>query len=333
MEKLAAELGGPAKLEPWDFAYYSEKLKESRYSFDEEMLRPYFPLDQVVEGVMEHARRLYGLVFKKASSYPVYHPDVTVYEVTREASGEFVGLFYTDFFPRASKSQGAWMTNLLEQGRFHTTLVRPHVSIVCNFTKPTGNKPSLLTFDEVSTLFHEFGHSLHSLLSNCQYRSLSGTNVYLDFVELPSQIMENWLLEPESLRLFARHYQTGEEIPSDLIERIKQCQRFLAGFSSVRQLSFAFLDMAWFTSDPKNVKSVPDFESEALAGTRLLPQIPGTNISCQFTHVFSGSYSAGYYSYKWAEVLDADAFEFFKQKGIFNRDVARSFADNILSRG
>lgn len=333
VQKLADELGGPSPLQPWDFAYYAEKLKESRYSYDEEMLRPFFPLEQVVNGVMEHARRLYGLVFKKASNYTLYHPDVAVYEVTRESGGEFVGLFYTDFFPRASKSQGAWMTNLLEQGRFHGDPVRPHVSIVCNVTKPTASKPSLLTFDEVSTLFHEFGHALHSLLSNCQYRSLSGTNVYLDFVELPSQIMENWLLEPESLRLFARHYQTGEEISADLIERIKQSQRFLAGYSCIRQLSFAFLDMAWFTSDPKKDSRVPEFESQAIANTRLLPVVPGTNISCQFTHVFSGSYSAGYYSYKWAEVLDADAFEFFKQKGIFNRDVARSFADNILSRG
>ncbi len=333
VQKMARSLGGPSQIQPWDFTYYSEKLKERRYSFDEESLRPYFPLDRVVTGVMEHARRLYGLVFKKGEGYSVYHPDVDVYEVYKEATKEFVGLFYTDFFPRASKSQGAWMTNFLEQGRFRGGQVRPHVSIVCNFTKPTASKPSLLTFDEVSTLFHEFGHALHSLLSECHYRSLSGTNVYLDFVELPSQIMENWLLEKESLHLFARHYISGEDIPADLIEKIKESDRFLVGYQCLRQLSFGFLDMAWFTCDPKTVQSVPEFENEAIAKTRLLPHIPGTNISCQFTHVFSGSYSAGYYSYKWAEALDADAFEFFKQKGIFNREVADAFAEHILSRG
>lgn len=333
VQKLARSLGGPAQIQPWDLTYYAEKLKESRYEFDEESLRPYFPLDQVVAGVMEHAHRLYGLIFTKGDSYSVYHPDVEVYEVHKESTGEFVGLFYTDFFPRASKSQGAWMTNFLEQGRFRGEQVRPHVSIVCNFTKPTASKPSLLTFDEVSTLFHEFGHALHSLMSECHYRSLSGTNVYLDFVELPSQIMENWLLEKESLHLFARHYISGEDIPADLIEKIKASDRFLVGIQCLRQLSFGFLDMAWFTADPKNVSSVSDFEDRAVASTRLLPLIPGTNISCQFTHVFSGSYSAGYYSYKWAEALDADAFEFFQQKGIFNREVASLFAEHILSRG
>lgn len=334
VQQLANSLGGPSPLQPWDFTYYAEKLKELRYSFDEESLRPYFPLETAVAGVMEHARRLYGLVFKKADRYSTYHPDVDVYEVFHEADNRFMGLFYTDFFPRPSKNQGAWMTNFLEQGRFQGDLVRPHVSIVCNFTKPTASKPSLLAFDEVSTLFHEFGHALHSLLSNCRYRSLSGTNVYLDFVELPSQIMENWLLEKESLALFARHYISRNELPTELVEKIKQSDRFLVGYYAIRQLSFALLDMAWFSrSNPEDVKSVPDFENQAIAATRLLPLIPGTNISCQFTHVFSGSYSAGYYSYKWAEALDADAFESFKQNGIFDRQVAASFADNILSRG
>lgn len=333
VQHLANSLGGPAQLQPWDFTYYSEKLKEMRYSFDEESLRPYFPLEAAVDGVMEHARRLYGLTFKKSVNYSTYHPDVSVYEVFQESDNRFMGLFYADFFPRPSKNQGAWMTNFLEQGRFQNEIVRPHVSIVCNFTKPTASKPSLLTFDEVSTLFHEFGHALHSLLSNCQYRSLSGTNVYLDFVELPSQIMENWLLEKESLSLFARHYISREDLPADLVEKIKQSDRFLVGYYAIRQLSFALLDMAWFSRDPKSIKSVPEFENEAIASTRLLPLIPGTNISCQFTHVFSGSYSAGYYSYKWAEALDADAFEFFKQMGIFDREVASAFAENILSRG
>jgi peptidyl-dipeptidase Dcp len=333
VEHLALALGGPAPLQPWDFTFYAEKLKEQRYSFDEESLRPFFPLEAVVHGVMEHARKLYGLSFRKNATYSTYHPDVEVYEVYRESDQHFMGLFYTDFFPRPSKNQGAWMTNFLEQGHFHAELVRPHVSIVCNFTKPTLSKPSLLTFDEVSTLFHEFGHALHSLLSNCHYRSLSGTNVYLDFVELPSQIMENWLLERESLSMFARHYISGEEIAAALVENIKQSDRFLVGYYALRQLTFAMLDMAWFTTDPKSVSSVPDFESQATAKTRLLPSIPGSNISCQFTHVFSGSYSAGYYSYKWAEALDADAFECFQENGIFNGEVARSFAENILSRG
>jgi peptidyl-dipeptidase Dcp len=244
-----------------------------------------------------------------------------------------MGLFYTDFFPRPSKGQGAWMTNFLEQGRFQDEVVRPHVSIVCNFTKPTLSKPSLLTFDEVGTLFHEFGHALHSLLSNCHYRSLSGTNVYLDFVELPSQIMENWLLERESLAMFARHFISREEIPADLVEKIKLSDRFMVGYYALRQLTFAMLDMAWFSTDPKKATSVPEFEKQAIDQTLLLPAVAGTNISCQFTHVFSGSYAAGYYSYKWAEALDADAFEFFKQKGIFNQEVAKSFAENILSRG
>jgi peptidyl-dipeptidase Dcp len=333
VEKLAHTWNGPEELQPWDFAFYAEKLKEQKYAFDEESLRPYFPLEAVVGGVMEHARKLYGLAFKKSPSYSVYHPDVEVFEVYRESDDRFMGLFYADFFPRPSKSQGAWMTNFLEQGRFHGEQVRPHVSIVCNFTKPTASKPSLLTFDEVSTLFHEFGHALHSLLSECHYRSLSGTNVYLDFVELPSQIMENWLLEPESLSMFARHYISREELPRDLIEKIKMSDRFLVGYYAIRQLSFALLDMAWYSTDPKKITSVPEFENRAVASTRLLPLIDGTNISCQFTHIFSGGYSAGYYSYKWAEALDADAFEFFKQKGIFNSEVSSSFAKNILSRG
>jgi peptidyl-dipeptidase Dcp len=333
VEKLSRTLSGPETLQPWDFSFYSEKLKEQRYSFDEESLRPFFPLESVVTGVMEHARKLYDLDFKKSREYSTYHADVDVYEVYRASDRHFMGLFYTDFFPRPSKSQGAWMTNFLEQGHFHGELIRPHVSIVCNFTKPTQSKPSLLTFDEVSTLFHEFGHALHSLLSNCQYRSLSGTNVYLDFVELPSQIMENWLLERESLSLFARHYISRDEIPGDLIEKIKQSDKFLVGYYALRQLTFALLDMAWFTANPKTVTSVPDFEAQATAKTRLLPAIAGTNISCSFTHVFSGGYSAGYYSYKWAEALDADAFAFFKENGIFNGEVARSFAENILSRG
>jgi peptidyl-dipeptidase Dcp len=332
VQNLSQALSGPKEIQPWDFTYYAEKLKEQRYAFDEETLRNYFPLEQVVDGVMTHAKELYGLQFAKSTRYSAYHADVSVYEVLN-ADGDFMGLFYTDFFPRASKSQGAWMTNFLEQGSFHGEQVRPHVSIVCNFTKPTGSKPSLLSFDEVSTLFHEFGHALHSLLSECHYRSLSGTNVYLDFVELPSQIMENWLLEPESLALFAKHYISKETLPIDLVEKIKKSDRFMVGYNCMRQLSFAFLDLAWYTAHPSSNESVPKFEEKAIAKLRLLPHIEGTNISCQFTHVFSGGYSAGYYSYKWAEALDADAFEYFKERGIFNKEVSEAFAANILSRG
>lgn len=320
-------------LKPWDFSYYSEKLKEKKYAFNEEDLRPYFKLENVVEGVFEHARRLYGLTFKENSSIPVYHPEVKAYEIFEEKTKRYVGLFYTDFFPRETKKGGAWMTSYRDQGLLAGQVQRPHISIVCNFTKPTATKPSLLSYDEVRTLFHEFGHALHGMLSDCTYRSLSGTNVYWDFVELPSQIMENWAGEKEGLDLFAKHFETGAPIPEDLVAKLKRSQQFQAGWASLRQLQFAAMDMAWHTSDPSQIKDVDAFENKATSETRLLEKIPGTNSSCGFSHIFAGGYSAGYYSYKWAEVLDADAFEYFKEKGLFDSEVARLFKENVLSKG
>jgi len=334
---LKKELGDPSELMPWDYGYYSEKLKMRSYDLDQEQLRPYFKLENVIQGVFEHARQLYGLKFKEISGLPVSHPDVKTFEVNDEDSGRYIGLFYADFFPRESKRGGAWMSTFQEQGLQGGTIERPQVTIVCNFTKPTATKPSLLAFDEVSTLFHEFGHSLHSLLSDCKYVSLGGTNVYWDFVELPSQIMENWALEKEALDLFAVHYETGEKIPKDLTDKIRASAKFQAGYSAVRQLQFALLDMAWHSQDPASVDDPIDdidvFERKVTAQTNLLPRVEGTNWSVSFSHIFAGGYSAGYYSYKWAEVLDADAFELFKEKGLFNKDVAKSFRENILSRG
>jgi peptidyl-dipeptidase Dcp len=333
LREFKKSLDGDADLQPWDVAYYSEKLKEKKYQFNEEELRPYFKLESVVQGVFEHARKLYGLVFTERKDVPVYHPEVIVYEVRDEKSKEYVGLFYTDFFPRETKRGGAWMTVYREQGLFGGQVRRPHVSIVCNFTKPTPSKPSLLNYDEVQTLFHEFGHALHGLLSHCRYRSLAGTNVYWDFVELPSQLMENWVREKEGLDLFAKHYQSGEKIPAELVARIKKANQFQSGYMSLRQLNFAYLDMKWHAADPSQVKDVARFEEEATEKTRLFPVLPGTNQSCSFSHIFAGGYSAGYYSYKWAEVLDADAFEYFLEKGLFNLEVAEKFKSHVLSRG
>ncbi len=318
---------------PWDFAFYSEKLKEEKYSFNEEDLRPYFKLESVVEGVFAHAKKLYGLSFRENKDVPVYHPEVKVYEVFEDSSQRYMGLFYTDFFPRETKKGGAWMTQFRNQGLLDGEVKRPHVSIVCNFTKPTPTKPSLLSYDEVRTLFHEFGHALHGMLSDVTYPSISGPNVYWDFVELPSQIMENWIGEKEGLDLFARHYETNQPMPADLIERLKASQIFQAGYSSCRQIQFAMMDMAWHSTDPASISDVDMFEDQATAQTRLFPKIDGSNSSCSFSHIFAGGYSAGYYSYKWAEVLDADAFEFFKEQGLFDPTVAKKFRENILSRG
>ncbi|MNS82062.1 Oligopeptidase A [compost metagenome] len=331
--EFAKKMDGLQEIMPWDFAYYSEKLKEAKYAFNEEDLRPYFKLENVVAGVFEHARKLYGLTFKEAPAIPVYHPEVKAYEIFEEKSGKYMGLFYTDYFPRETKKGGAWMTQFRGQGLTDGKLKRPHVSIVCNFTKPTPTKPSLLTYDEVRTLFHEFGHALHGMLSDVTYRSLSGPNVYWDFVELPSQIMENWVGEKEGLDIFARHYETNEPMPATLIEKLKAAQKFQAGYASCRQLQFGLMDMAWHSTDPKQIKDVDAFEEEVTRGTRLFPKVEGINNSCSFSHIFAGGYSAGYYSYKWAEVLDADAFEYFKEKGLFNVEVAQKFKDKILSKG
>ena len=330
---FAQKTDGLSDLKPWDFPYYSEKLKESKYAFNEEDLRPYFQLEKVVGGVFEHAKRLYGLTFKENSSIPVYHEEVKAYEIFEEKSGKYMGLFYTDFFPRETKKAGAWMTTFRDQGLQGGKICRPHVSIVCNFTKPTATKPSLLTYDEVRTLFHEFGHALHGILADGKYKSLSGTNVFWDFVELPSQIMENWVGEKEGLDVFARHFETNEPIPAELVAKLKKAQKFQSGWMMMRQLQFATLDMTWHSTDPATITDVDQFETKATEATRLIPKLPGSNSSCSFSHIFSGGYSAGYYSYKWAEVLDADAFEYFLEKGIFNSEVAKSFKENILSRG
>lgn len=333
VQDFRQQLEGTSEIKPWDFAYYSEKLKEQKYAFNEEELRPYFKLENVIDGVFEHSRKLFGLVFKPTTSVPVYHPDVKTFEVFNEKDNAYIGLFYMDFFPRETKKGGAWMTNYREQGLWGSEVKRPHVSIVCNFTKPTTTKPSLLSYDEVRTLFHEFGHALHGLLSQCKYRSISGTNVYWDFVELPSQIMENWTEEKEGLDLFAKHYETGAPIPTELVAKIKKASLFQSGWMSLRQVSFAWLDMTWYTSDASKINDVDAFETTATEITRLLPKEQGTNQSCSFGHIFGGGYSAGYYSYKWAEVLDADAFEYFKEKGLYNQEVAAKFKNSILSRG
>jgi peptidyl-dipeptidase Dcp len=333
LSEFARSRGGPDRLQPWDFSFWAKKLKQERYSYDDEEVRRYFPLENVLEGAFEHARRLYGIVFHEVKDVPTWHPEVKVFEVSDEGSGNFIGLFYTDFFPRPTKKSGAWMTPVREQGLFGGRVRRPHVGIVCNFTRPTDTKPSLLTYGEVRTLFHEFGHALHGLLSDCTYRSVAGTNVYWDFVELPSQIMENWTVQKESLDLFARHFETGETIPAALAKKLKDSENFLAGYASLRQLGFAMLDLAWHAADPAGVDDVVAFEDGALAATRLMPKVEGTSVSCAFSHIFAGGYSAGYYSYKWAEVLDADAFELFLEKGLFNRDVGHAFRLNILSKG
>ncbi len=333
VREFAVKNGGPADLMAWDFSYWSERLKENLFKFNAEELRPYFKLENVIEGAFEHARRLYDLEFRPTSDYPVYHEDVRVFEVYAKGDSSFIGLFYTDFFPRETKNGGAWMTNYFDQGLVHGEVHRPHAAIVCNFTKPMPDKPSLITFDEVETLFHEFGHALHSLLSQCKYRSLSGNNVYWDFVELPSQIMENWALEIEGLHLFARHYQTGELMPVGLAKKIKDSSKFMAGYMSLRQTTFSLLDMAWHTTPAAQIQNPAEFEENILQGLRVLPKVAGTCLSCSFSHVFAGGYSAGYYSYKWAEVLDADAFEFFKERGLFDKETARKFKENILARG
>lgn len=333
LRKIAKELDGITDFQSYDSAYYSEILKKRELNMDDEMLRPYFKLENVVDGIFKVAKLLYGLNFKEVFDVPKYHEDVRTFEVFDDETKSFVGLFYTDFFPRATKRGGAWMSGFKEQGMQGGQVERPHVMIVCNFTKPTKTKPSLLTLDEVTTLYHEFGHALHGLLSNVKYKDLSGTNVFWDFVELPSQIMENWVLEKECLDLFAVHYETGEKIPADLVQKIKASGKFLEGLGTLRQLTFAFLDMAYHSVDPNSIKDIAEFESKTIDRTSLLPKIPGTSISTSFSHIFAGGYSAGYYSYKWAEVLDADAFEFFQHSGIFNREVAKKFREFILEKG
>lgn len=329
---FAKKLDGIEQLEKWDGAYYSEKLKQELFNLDDEKLKPYFQLEKVLDGAFTTAQKLYGLSFEETFEIDKYHDEVTTYEV-KDIDNNLVAVFYADFFPRKGKRNGAWMTSYKSQFVKEGINERPHISIVCNFTKPTETKPSLLTFNEVTTLFHEFGHALHGMLANTTYPSLSGTSVYWDFVELPSQIMENWCYEPEALALFAYHYQTDEMIPIELVQKIKESANFQEGMATMRQLSFGLLDMGWHAQDPSNIKDIKAFETEQFAQTQLYPDVAANAMSTSFSHIFQGGYSSGYYSYKWAEVLDADAFEFFKEKGIFNREVADKFKDNILSKG
>ncbi len=324
---------GVEKLQKWDGSYYVEKLKKELFNLDEEALKPYFSLDNVLDGVLIIANKLFDLNFKLVDTIDVYHKDVKTYEVTDD-KGNFTAVFYADFFPREGKRNGAWMTSYKSQWKKEGENSRPHISIVCNFTKPTETKPSLLTFNEVTTLFHEFGHALHGMLANTTYPSLSGTNVYWDFVELPSQILENWAYEKEALDLFAKHYQTEEIIPMELVDKIKKSANFMEGMTTLRQLSFGILDMNWHGESSVNeINSVKDFESEAFLNTQLYPDVAENCMSTAFSHIFSGGYSSGYYSYKWAEVLDADAFEYFKENGIFDKKTANKFKENILSKG
>lgn len=326
----AKKVDGITDLAIWDFSYYSEKLKMEKFSIDDEVLKPYFSLERTLNGFFLMAHKLYDLTFIPRKDLPTYHPDAMPYEV--KIRNRHLGVIYCDFFPRETKRQGAWMTAYRNQHMKDGADVRPHVAIVCNFTKPIGEIPSLLTFQEVKTLFHEMGHALHGLLSECKYPSLSGTSVFWDFVELPSQIMENWCEEKEALDLFARHYKTGEPIPMEYLKKIQESSSFQEAYMTMRQLSFGFVDMAWHTTD-KKISDVTLFEREAIKETMLFPLPDGVCFSTSFTHIFQGGYAAGYYSYKWAEVLDADAFEFFKERGIFNKEVAESFKDNVLSRG
>ena len=344
IEKMARKLeGNNFKLEPWDFSFYSHKLQLQKYNLDAEMLRPYFELSKVIDGVFGLANRLYGITFKENKDIPVYHPDVKAYEVFDE-DGSFLAVFYADFHPRKGKQGGAWMTEYQGQwkeridqkkpfGDDNMRNVRPHVSVVMNLTKPTEEKPALLTLGEVETFLHEFGHSLHGMFANTRFESLSGTNVWWDFVELPSQFMENFSIEKEFLRTFAFHYQTGEPLPDELIDRIVKSRNFNVAYACMRQVSFGLLDMAYYTQKDEFTADIIPFEKKAWEKAMVLPQLPDTCMTVQFSHIMAGGYAAGYYSYKWAEVLDADAFSVFKKHGIFDKKTASSFRENILSKG
>ena len=333
VKNLAKELEGEDfELMPWDWAYYSEKLKEKKFNLNEEELRPYFELKNVIQGVFGLATQLYGITFEENPDIPVYHPDVKAYEV-HDKDGSFLAVLYTDFHPRASKRSGAWMTSYKEQWKDEKGNSRPHVSVTMNFTKPSEDKPALLTFSEVNTFLHEFGHALHGMFANTTYQSMSGTNVYWDFVELPSQIMENFAIEKDFLNTFAKHYQTGENIPEEMIQRIVDASNFNVAYACLRQLSFGLLDMAWYTRTEPFEGDVRSYEKKAWEKAQVLPGVEETCMTVQFSHIMAGGYAAGYYSYKWAEVLDADAFSLFQEKGIFDAATANSFRENVLSKG
>ncbi len=332
LEAFAKKLDNIDRLEKWDSAYYSEKLKQKLFDLDDEKLKPYFKLENVIDGVFKISEKLFGLRFKEVFDVDKYHPDVKTYHIY-DRDNNLISLFYADFHPRAGKRGGAWMTSYKPQYIRNGENIRPHISNVCNFTKPTASKPSLLTFNEVTTLFHEFGHGLHGMLANTVYPGLSGTSVYWDFVELPSQVMENWCYEKEALELFATHYKTGEPIPMEYVSKIKESATFQEGMATLRQLSFGLLDMSWHAADPTGITDVKAQEQKAFKETDLFPDVAQTCMSTSFSHIFQGGYSSGYYSYKWAEVLDADAFAYFKEHGIFNQEIANKFKDNILSLG
>lgn len=335
MQQLAAfakDLDGIAILEKWDAAYYSEKLKQQLFQLDDQLLKPYFQLEKVVQGAFQIANRLFDLNFTEVFDIDKYHDEVCTFEVTNKEN-ELIAVFYTDFFPRKGKRGGAWMTSFKPQFEKNGVNERPHISNVCNFTKPTNTQPSLLTFNEVTTLFHEFGHGLHGILANTTYPSLSGTSVFWDFVELPSQIMENWCYQPEALAIFAKHYKTDEVIPQELVQKIKESASFQEGMATMRQISFGLLDMAFHASDPNEIDSIKNFEKAVMQDTNLYPDVAQNCMSVSFSHIFQGGYSSGYYSYKWAEVLDADAFAYFLENGIFDKNTATKFKENILSKG
>jgi peptidyl-dipeptidase Dcp len=332
VEAYAKANGFTGKLMPWDFSFWSERLQKEQYSLNEELLKPYFQLENCIDAVFGLATRLYGITFHELDNVPVYHEEVKVYEV-KDADDSHLALLYADFFPRASKRGGAWMTEFRGQSIENGVEKRPFISIVMNFTKPTADAPSLITHSELTTFLHEFGHALHGILAQGRYPSLTGTSVSRDFVELPSQIMENWAYEPEYLNTFAKHYQTGEAIPMELIEKIVAAKNFQAGYAQVRQLHFGYLDMAWHTLTEVPSVSTIEFEQNTLAPHSVLPSVEGTGFSTSFSHIFTGGYSAGYYSYKWAEVLEADAFSLFQEKGIFNTEVANAFRKEILEKG
>ena len=332
LTNFAKKRDGIEELQKWDSAFYSEKLKQELFELDDEQLKPYFKLENVIDGVFTIAQKLYKLRFVEVQDIPKYHKDVKTYQVFDDQDN-FIAIFYADFHPRAGKRAGAWMTQYKGQFKKDGMNERPHVSNVCNFTKPTASKPSLLTFNEVTTLFHEFGHGLHGMLANTTYPSLSGPSVYWDFVELPSQVLENWCYEPEALELFAKHYETGETIPMVLNEKKKKAANFQEGMQTLRQLSFGILDMSWHGADPSGITDVKAHEKAAFENTKLYPDVAENCMSVSFSHIFQGGYSSGYYSYKWAEVLDADAFAYFKENGIFNAEVAQKFKDHVLSQG
>ena len=332
LQEFAKSQGLEDDLKPWDVGYYAEKLKQKKFDYSSEELRPYFKLENVLNGAFEHFSKLFGLSFKEDGQYPTWHEDVTAYEVSNKNTGDFVGILYADFFPRIGKKDGAWKTSYRDQGLYNGSMERPIVAIVCNFTKPTSETPSLLSFGEVTTLFHEMGHAIHALLSDVTYSSHAGTSVLWDFVELPSQVQENWAYEKETLDLFAEHYETGEKIPAELIQKVNNAKNFMVGWGGLRQIGLGLMDMRWHTTDPEEIKDVAAFEDKVTKDTSLFPRLAGPT-STSFSHIFAGGYAAGYYSYKWAEVLDADTFELFQEKGLYDQETAQSYMNEILTRG